>query len=151
MNSDLLNSYLRPKYFLENLSILFLHCFLSYSTNNMIIFRLLKDSLEFFGIRSPQSFQQFHRFTLKNLMVFMYFLTSTTLMGLFFIYEDGTLAEYSSAIFGFLSSAATLVIISTLIWKTGNLYKLIGHFEDIVRKREYQRKILNWWFNVSIC
>lgn len=103
----------------------------------MVIFRSIKGSLVFLGIRSPQAFGQFHRFNLKNSMIFIYFIASTTLMGLSFIYDDGNVAQYSSVTFGVLSSAVSAFFISTLIWKTGKVYNLIDHFEDLVRKREY--------------
>lgn len=107
----------------------------------MIVFRLIKESLVCLGIRSPKSFKKVHRFTLKNSMIFICFIASTTLMSLFFILEDGTVAEYSTATFGLLCSVVGTIVISTLIWKTEKLYKFIDEFEDIVQEREYLR-----WF-----
>lgn len=70
-------------------------------------------------------------------MVLSYFLVSTTLMALFLFFGTGTIAEYSSAIYGTFSSASLLFVIVILIWKTEKLYNLINKFEDLIQKRKY--------------
>lgn len=105
--------------------------------NGMIIFRSIKETLVFLGIHSPQSFEHFQRFNLRNSMVLLYFLVSTTLMAMFLFFGDGTLAEYSSAIYGTLCSALLIFLIFTLIWKTEKLYRLIDKFGDLIQKRKY--------------
>lgn len=105
----------------------------------MIVFRLIKKSLVFLGIRSPQSSEPFHRINLRNSMIALFFVVSTTLMGLFFIYESGSVGEYSSAVYGILTTTATEFHIMSLIWKTKKLYELLDEFDDIIQKRKCSR------------
>lgn len=103
---------------------------------NMIIFREIKKSLVFCGVESPQS-EKNNRFNLRNLMILVFFSASTTIMSLFMICEDGTMAEYSSAIYGCLSSTMTTIILLIFVWKTKELYKLINNFETTIEEREF--------------
>lgn len=103
----------------------------------MIIFRDIKKSMAFCGIHSPQCFDKFHRFNLRNLMIFIFLIVSAILMSLFIVCENGTLAEYSSAFYGTLSSVTTAFLFFTFIWKTKDLYKLMNNFEELIQEREY--------------
>lgn len=102
----------------------------------MIIFREIKKSLVFCGVKSPQS-EKSNRFNLRNLTILIIFSASTTIMSLFIILEDGTMAEYSSAIYGCLSSTMTTIILLIFVWKTKDLYKLISSFEKTIEEREF--------------
>lgn len=102
----------------------------------MIIFREIKKSLVFCGVESPQS-EKINRFNLRNLMILIFFSASTTIMSLFIIREDGTMAEYSSATYGCLSSTMTTIILLVFVWKTMDLYKLINNFEKTIEEREF--------------
>lgn len=103
---------------------------------NMIIFREIKKSLVFCGVESPQS-EKINRFNLRNLMILIFFLVSAVIMSMFIIREDGTMAEYSSAIYGCLSSTIAIIILLIFVWKTKELYKLINNFEESIEEREF--------------
>lgn len=68
------------------------------------------------------------------LLIFTIFSVTTSI---FLLYEDGTMAEYSSAVFGTLSPILAAFLISTLTWKTEEVYELIYGFEDAIQKREF--------------
>lgn len=69
-------------------------------------------------------------------MIVVFYLVSTILMGLFFVVENGTVAEYSSAFFGTTGSLIILFVVKTLILKAEEVFDLIESFEDIIKKRE---------------
>lgn len=69
-------------------------------------------------------------------MILIFFILSTTLMCMFLLFENGTPVEYSSGIYGTLSSAGSVFLIATFIWKTKPVYKLMADFEENICKRE---------------
>lgn len=110
----------------------------------MYIFRTIKESLALLGIRSPHTVNEFQRFNLRNTLILMDFVLSTISMGMFLIYENGTIGQYSNAIYGSSSSALLVLLMFTLIWKTEKIYELMTNFDEIIRKREFSTKSYTW-------
>lgn len=89
----------------------------------------------FLGIRPPQYSGNFNRFNLRNSLFLIFFIACSIMMSMFFILEDGTLAEYASGIYGTLCAFICTFMISSFIWKTEQVYKLMGDFEESIRER----------------
>lgn len=58
------------------------------------------------------------------------------MMAMFFITGDRILSEYSAAFYGTSSSAMTVFLLGTFIWKTDKVYDLMENFEEIIEKRK---------------
>lgn len=107
----------------------------------MQIFKDNKKSLALLGIHLPRSANKIDLFNWRNLLVLICFTLATLFIGLFFVFGNGTVSEYSAAIYGFNSAAISFFLLMTFVWKSEKVHKLIRQFEEIVEKREFSFEI----------
>lgn len=102
----------------------------------MKIFKVIKNLYADFGVYEPHSFDKFHSYNLRNVVIAFMFCVTVIMTGGAFFFNSKTIFEYAHALYGILASILSLFLFGVIVWKTTNIYKLIKKFETMIQARK---------------
>lgn len=108
----------------------------------MKILQSVQNSLMFLGVYPPQAFENSLRLNVRIVFVVVAYGLFGIGTTMFFFFEAETLLDYSDSLFAFSGVDIGFLMLTIILIKAVEVFKLIESFEAIIQRREFMKYII---------